>query len=89
MREEWVVEGRTSSSLEEEEEEEAWNSPEFLQLSRRQQNVEIFKVRVIPQFSRDSHFKVLGGTKLFLHHCHFKWAVSQDFFFHSSNPKGL
>ena len=78
MREEWVVEGRTSSSLEEEEEEEAWNSPEFLQLSRRQQNVEIFKVRVIPQFSLLTvtlKFKVLGGTKLFLHHCHFKWAV--------------
>jgi hypothetical protein len=25
---------------------EAWNSPEFLQLSRRQQNVEIFKVKI-------------------------------------------
>lgn len=48
MREDWCVEG-----LEEDMEEdvgaggsglEAWNSPEFLQLSRRQQNIEIFKV---------------------------------------------
>jgi hypothetical protein len=40
MRDEWCVEGAGSSA----DEVEAWNSPEFLQLSRRQQNVEIFKV---------------------------------------------
>jgi hypothetical protein len=30
---------------------EAWNSPEFLQLSRRQQNIEIFKARTRCMFS--------------------------------------
>jgi hypothetical protein len=40
MRDDWCVEGAAGSG----EEVEAWNSPEFLQLSRRQQNVEIFKV---------------------------------------------
>ena len=43
MRDDWCVDGL--EGMEEVEGVEAWNSPEFLQLSRRQQNVEIFKVK--------------------------------------------
>jgi hypothetical protein len=45
MRDDWCVDGL--EGMEEVEGVEAWNSPEFLQLSRRQQNVEIFKVKIV------------------------------------------
>jgi hypothetical protein len=49
MRDDWCVEGM--EELDGVEGVEAWNSPEFLQLSRRQQNIEIFKARTRCMFS--------------------------------------